>query len=137
MDAETMLWYEKPAENFDQALPIGNGRIGAMVFGGAADEVLKLNEDSVWSGGKRNRNNPDAREGLEEVRKLLREERIPEAEKIAFEKLQGVTPNSAAGDVGKREGTPHQTEQSYRNFGAAHSRPSARAAGSWGISAPA
>ena len=47
MDAETMLWYEKPAENFDQALPIGNGRIGAMVFGGAADEVLKLNEDSV------------------------------------------------------------------------------------------
>ena len=52
MDAETMLWYEKPAENFDQALPIGNGRIGAMVFGGAADEVLKLNEDSVWSGGK-------------------------------------------------------------------------------------
>ena len=94
MDAETMLWYEKPAENFDQALPIGNGRIGAMVFGGAADEVLKLNEDSVWSGGKRNRNNPDAREGLEEVRKLLREERIPEAEKIAFEKLQGVTPNS-------------------------------------------
>ena len=51
MDAETMLWYEKPAENFDQALPIGNGRIGAMVFGGAADEVLKLNEDSVWSGG--------------------------------------------------------------------------------------
>ena len=42
MDAETMLWYEKPAENFDQALPIGNGRIGAMVFGGAADEVLKL-----------------------------------------------------------------------------------------------
>lgn len=94
MDAETMLWYEKPAENFDQALPIGNGRIGAMVFGGAADEVLKLNEDSVWSGGKRNRNNPDACEGLEEVRKLLREERIPEAEKIAFEKLQGVTPNS-------------------------------------------
>lgn len=45
-------------------------------------------------GGKRNRNNPDAREGLEEVRKLLKEERIPEAEKVAFEKMQGVTPNS-------------------------------------------
>ena len=65
-----------------------------MIFGGAADEVLKLNEDSIWSGGKRNRNNPDAREGLEEVRKLLKEERIPEAEKVAFEKMQGVTPNS-------------------------------------------
>ena len=83
MDAETMLWYEKPAEDFDHALPVGNGRIGAMIFGGAADEVLKLNEDSIWSGGKRNRNNPDAREGLEEVRKLLKEERIPEAEKAA------------------------------------------------------
>ena len=94
MDAETMLWYEKPAEDFDHALPVGNGRIGAMIFGGAADEVLKLNEDSIWSGGKRNRNNPYAREGLEEVRKLLKEERIPEAEKVAFEKMQGVTPNS-------------------------------------------
>ena len=94
MDAETMLWYEKPAEDFDHALPVGNGRIGAMIFGGAADEVLKLNEDSIWSGGKRNRNNPDAWEGLEEVRKLLKEERIPEAEKVAFEKMQGVTPNS-------------------------------------------
>lgn len=94
MDAETMLWYEKPAEDFDHALPVGNGRIGAMIFGGAADEVLKLNEDSIWSGDKRNRNNPDAREGLEEVRKLLKEERIPEAEKVAFEKMQGVTPNS-------------------------------------------
>ena len=89
MDAETMLWYEKPAEDFDHALPVGNGRIGAMIFGGAADEVLKLNEDSIWSGGKRNRNNPDAREGLEEVRKLLKEERIPEAEKVAFEKNAG------------------------------------------------
>lgn len=49
MDAETMLWYEKPAEDFDHALPVGNGRIGAMIFGGAADEVLKLNEDSIWS----------------------------------------------------------------------------------------
>ena len=94
MDAETMLWYTKPAEDFDHALPIGNGRIGAMVFGGTADEVLKLNEDSVWSGGKRNRNNPDAREGLEEVRALLREEKIQEAETVAFQKMQGVTPNS-------------------------------------------
>lgn len=94
MDAETMLWYTKPAEDFDHALPIGNGRIGAMVFGGTADEVLKLNEDSIWSGGKRSRNNPDAREGLAEVRQLLKEEKIGAAEKVAFQKLQGVTPNS-------------------------------------------
>ncbi len=94
MDAETLLWYTKPAEDFNHALPIGNGRMGAMVFGGTADEVFKLNEDSVWSGGRRNRNNPDAKEGLTEIRQLLQEEKIAEAEKIAFQKMQGVTPNS-------------------------------------------
>lgn len=94
MDTETLLWYKKPAEDFNHALPIGNGRMGAMVFGGTVDEVLKLNEDSVWSGGKRNRNNPDAKEGLAEIRQLLKEEKITEAEKIAFQKMQGVTPNS-------------------------------------------
>ena len=57
-------------------------------------ELIELNEDSVWSGGKRNRLNPDALEGLKEVRQLLSEEKIPEAEKLAFSKLQGVTPNS-------------------------------------------
>ncbi|MFR0949808.1 MAG: glycoside hydrolase N-terminal domain-containing protein [Ruminococcus callidus] len=64
---EDLTWTQKrcsgmkTGEDFDHALPVGNGRIGAMIFGGAADEVLKLNEDSIWSGGKRNRNNPDAR----------------------------------------------------------------------------
>lgn len=94
MDMQTTLWYKQPAEDFDHALPVGNGRIGGMVFGGAADEIIKLNEDSVWSGGKRERNNPDALEGFHEIRELLRQERIPEAEKLAFEKMQGVTPNS-------------------------------------------
>lgn len=93
MDAETLLWYESPARDFNSALPIGNGRIGAMLYGGTNEDVIKLNEDSIWSGGKRNRNNPDAKEGLKEVRELIQEERIPEAEKVAFEKMQGVTPN--------------------------------------------
>ena len=90
MNTETLLEYSQPAENFDQALPIGNGRIGGMVFGGAEQEVIKLNEDSIWSGGPRHRINPDAQEGLAEVRKLLAEGRIPEAEKIAFSKMQGI-----------------------------------------------
>lgn len=94
MEQDKILWYSKPAENFDWALPVGNGRIGGMVFGGTDTEVIKLNEDSIYSGGKRNRNNPDAFEGFQEVRKLLLEERISEAEKIAFEKMQGVTPNA-------------------------------------------
>lgn len=93
MDTETLLIYKKPAQNFDEALPVGNGRIGGMIFGNPANEIIKLNEDSVWSGGLRHRINPDAQEGLAEVRELLMEGKIPDAEKIAFEKMQGVTPN--------------------------------------------
>ncbi len=94
MHTETTLWYTKPAADFDSALPIGCGSIGGMVFGGAAREVIKLNEDSIYSGGKRDRINPRAYEGMQEIRKLLLEERIEEAEQVAFRKMQGVTPNS-------------------------------------------
>ena len=93
MNTETLLEYDSPAESFDEALPIGNGRIGGMVFGCAENEVIKLNEDSIWSGGLRHRINPDAKEGLAEVRKLLADGRIPEAEKAAFSKMQGVPQN--------------------------------------------
>ena len=60
MDSQTTLWYRSPATDFDHALPVGNGRIGGMLFGDPEHEVINLNEDSVWSGGRRERNNPDA-----------------------------------------------------------------------------
>ena len=94
MNTEQILRYGKAAQNFDQALPIGNGRIGGMVFGGADKEIIKLNEDSIYSGGMRERINPRAYEGLQEIRTLLAEEKIAEAEKLAFQKMQGVTPNA-------------------------------------------
>ena len=93
-NTDELLWYTKEAPDFNFALPVGNGRMGAMIFGGASKDVIKLNEDSVYSGGKRNRINPRAYEGMVEIRQLLAEERIEEAEKIAFQKMQGVTPNS-------------------------------------------
>ena len=93
-NTDELLWYTKEAENFNQALPVGNGRMGAMLYGGAVKEIVKLNEDSIYSGGKRNRINPRAYEGFQEIRQLLQEEKIEEAEKIAFQKMQGVTPNS-------------------------------------------
>lgn len=77
-----MLWYDKPAERWDEALPIGNGRMGAMLFGGVGVDRWQLNEDSVWSGGFRKRNNKSALPKLDEVRRLILDERIPEAEKI-------------------------------------------------------
>ncbi|MDE5885688.1 MAG: glycoside hydrolase family 95 protein [Oscillospiraceae bacterium] len=94
MNTDNLLWYTKEATDFNSALPVGNGRMGAMVYGGAKKEILKLNEDSIYSGGKRHRLNPDALEGVQEIRKLLLEEKIQEAEKIAFEKLQGVPPKA-------------------------------------------
>ena len=63
------LWYRQPAEEWVQALPIGNGRLGAMVFGGIALERLQLNEDTFFSGGPYNPINPQARAALPEVRR--------------------------------------------------------------------
>ena len=93
MATETLLSYKQPAEDFNSALPVGNGRIGGMIYGRAENELIGLNEDSVWSGGLRNRINPDAKGALAEVRRLIFEGDIPAAEKLAFEKMQGVTPN--------------------------------------------
>ncbi len=80
---EHVLWYESPAENWNEALPIGNGRLGAMVFGHTAHDRLQINEDSVWYGGPRDRHNPDALTHLPRLRSLLRDGRIREAEDLA------------------------------------------------------
>src|SRR5437588_464735 len=66
-----LLWYRQPAEKWVEALPIGNGRLGAVVFGKIADERIQLNEDTVWSGERRDRTNPAARKAVPEIRRLL------------------------------------------------------------------
>jgi alpha-L-fucosidase 2 len=84
------LWYDKPARNWNEALPIGNGRLGAMIFGNAENELLQLNESSLWSGGPVNTNpNPMAPNYLNEIRKALREEKYQEADELA-KKLHGL-----------------------------------------------
>ena len=65
------LWYEAPAKQWEEALPLGNGRLGAMVFGGVGQERLQVNEESMWYGGECNRMNPDAAAHLEEVREYI------------------------------------------------------------------
>jgi alpha-L-fucosidase 2 len=69
-----VMWFKKPAETWTEALPIGNGRLGAMVFGGIKEERLQLNEDTLWSGAPRQWNNPEALKHLAEVRRLVLEE---------------------------------------------------------------
>lgn len=83
------LWYKKPAEDWNSALPLGNGKLGAMVFGQPLNERVQINEDSVWSGGFRDRTNPDCKEKLPEIRKLMREGKIGEAENLATLAMAG------------------------------------------------
>ena len=80
---EKGLWYAQPAASWNMALPVGNGRLGAMVFGHVLKERLQLNEDSVWSGAPRDRHNPDAARYYPQIKSLLREGRIHEAERLA------------------------------------------------------
>ncbi len=65
------LYYRRPAAAWTEALPLGNGRLGAMVFGGVEVERLQLNEDTLWSGGPRDWDNPRAKEVLPTVRELI------------------------------------------------------------------
>ena len=82
------LWYTEPATEWTEALPIGNGRLGAMVYGGADKEHLQLNEETLWSGGPHSYDNPEAYQYLEKVRELLEQEKYIEAEELA-EKMMG------------------------------------------------
>lgn len=82
--------FDKPAENWNEALPVGNGRLGGMVFGNVHTERIQLNEDSVWYGGFKDRNNPSAKEKLPEIRKLIFEGRIKEAEDLCALALSGL-----------------------------------------------
>ncbi len=86
------LWYEQPAANWNEALPIGNGRIGAMVFGGVADERIQLNDDTLWAGSVKDRVNPKALAALPEIRRLIFEGKNEEATKLADSSMMGVPP---------------------------------------------
>ncbi|MCK4508121.1 MAG: glycoside hydrolase family 95 protein, partial [Desulfuromonadales bacterium] len=85
-----ILWYEKPASNWNEALPLGNGRLGAMVFGDVYKERIQLNDDTLWGGYPRDRHNPRAPEGLAKVRELLFEGKSKEAAAIADKTMLGV-----------------------------------------------
>ena len=89
--SEHVLWYREPAETeWTRALPIGCGRLGAMVFGNVANERVQLNEDSVWNGGPRDRTNPDARAELETIRALLLAGKLHEASELTNDAVAGM-----------------------------------------------
>ena len=85
----TVLWYDRPAADWNEALPVGNGRIGGMVFGNIGCEQIQVNEDTIWYGGPMDRNNPSAREKLPVIRELIKKGRIHEAERLCKQAVGG------------------------------------------------
>ncbi len=86
-DQPDRLWYDRPASEWVQALPLGNGRLGAMVFGGIANERIQLNEDTFFAGSPYDGVNPLAREGLPRVRELIWAGKYKEAQDLADQVL--------------------------------------------------
>ncbi len=111
------LWYDKPASEWSQALPLGNGRLGAMVFGGVNQERIQLNEESVWTGKPSDFVNPGAKEALPVIRKLLFEGQYAEAQKLAQEKMMGDkkvhSTYQTLGDLYLNFESPSSTVESY------------------------
>jgi len=85
-----VLWYNKPAVEWVEALPIGNGRLGGMVFGNTSVEHLQLNEESLWGGSKTANNNPDALKHLPEIRQLILDDSIPKAFELSEKYITGI-----------------------------------------------
>ena len=87
MPGPLTLWYRQPADQWVEALPVGNGRLAAMVFGGVRNERLQLNEDTLWSGGPYDPANPDALAALPRVRRLIFNRQYTAAHALIGEKM--------------------------------------------------
>ncbi len=98
---EWKLWYKQPASIWEEALPLGNGRLGAMIFGGAKQERLQLNEDTLWSGFPRDTINYEAQRYLKQARNLIRAGEYVEAQQLIEKAMQGRNAESyeTAGDL--------------------------------------
>ena len=98
-DTLLKLWYNRPAKQWVEALPVGNGRLGAMVFGNPYHEKIQLNENTVWAGQPNRNDNLDAKEALPKVRQLIFKGKYKEAQDLVNQKFISKTSN----------GMPYQT----------------------------
>ena len=112
------LWYTKPAESWIEALPLGNGRVGAMVYGQPFEGTVQMNEESIVYGGPVERLNPDARENLPKIRQLIKEGKIAEAEELEVYALSGLPqserPYQTMGDLFYHIDHKEETVENYR-----------------------
>jgi len=84
------LWYQQPAQKWTDALPIGNGNLGAMIYGTVEREELQFNESTVWTGKPRSYARPNAYKNLDSIRKLLNQGKQKEAESLAEKGFMGL-----------------------------------------------
>ena len=89
-EGKNQLWYRQPAKVWEEAMPLGNGQLGAMVFGGIADERIQLNENTLWDGFPLDPNNPEGLKALPEVQRLLFENKNNEAVQLAGKTMMGI-----------------------------------------------
>ena len=106
------LWYNKPAQAWTEALPLGNGRLGAMVFGNPATEQIQLNEATIWAGSPNNNPNPEALTNIPKIRELVFAGKYFEAQTLATQKVMSPT----------NQGMPYQPFGDLRISFPGHSR---------------
>ena len=109
-ESSLKLWYNKPATRWVEALPVGNGRLGAMVYGHPYHETWQLNENTVWAGQPNRNDNTDAKDVLNEVRKLIFNQQFGEAQSLIDQKFISKTSH----------GMPYQTVGNLRLFFPGH-----------------
>ncbi|MDR2859823.1 MAG: glycoside hydrolase family 95 protein, partial [Mediterranea sp.] len=114
------LWYNAPAEKWVEALPVGNGRLGAMVFGNPTQEKIQLNEETVWAGQPNNNINPDALAAIPKIRKLMFEGKYKEAQNLVDERVMPKTNQGMSyqpvGDLNLSFAGHNNPEQYYREL---------------------
>src|SRR5687767_14485263 len=108
------LWYNKPSGDvWENALPIGNGRLGAMVYGNVEKETIQLNEHTVWSGGPNRNDNPEALASLSEMRQLIFDGNQKQAEQLAN---KTIISKKSHGQMFEPVGNLHLTFSGHNNY---------------------
>ena len=110
------LWYDAPAANWNEALPLGNGRLGAMVFGNPVNENTQLNELTLWAGGPHRNDNPNAKEALAEIRELLFQKKYNEAHRLANAKFISKTSHGMPYETVGNLRLNFKNQENYSNY---------------------
>lgn len=110
------LWYNKPAQEWEEALPLGNGRLGAMVYGNPALERIQLNENTVWSGSPNRNDNPNAKENLALIRQLIFDGKYKEAQDLANQNFISKTSHGMSYQTVGNLRLDFEGQENYTNY---------------------